>query len=92
MWLIKFITYYFVNTWRVYVLKYQTVINNVVVSRVHFKCSMLLFSYHAQNLYKLEDTARYAGFLLAPAEGFGRGFFCTSGKKIAYYAVLGNFW
>ena len=40
----------------------------------------------------LEDTARYAGLLLAPAEGFGRGFFFPSGKKRAYYAVLANFW
>ena len=24
------------------------------------------------------DTARYAGLLLAPAEGFGQGFFCPS--------------
>ena len=37
---------------------------------------------------KLEDTARYAGFLVAPAEGFGFG----RGKKKAYYAVLANFW
>ena len=40
----------------------------------------------------LEDTARYAGLLLAPVEGFGRGFFCPSGKKRAYYAVLAHFW
>ena len=42
----------------------------------------------------LEDTARYAGLLLAPAEGFGGGpgFFCPSGKKKPYYAVLANFW
>ena len=39
---------------------------------------------------QLEDTARYAGLLIAPAEGFGRGrgFFCLSGQKRAYYAVL----
>ena len=30
---------------------------------------------------ELEDTARYAGLLLAP-----------SGKKRAYYAVLAHFW
>ena len=36
--------------------------------------------------------ARYAGLLLAPAEGFGQGFFCPSGKKSAYYAVLAYFW
>ena len=41
---------------------------------------------------ELEDTARYAGLLLAPAEGFGRGFFCPVGKKRAYYAVLAHFW
>ena len=33
------------------------------------------------NLYVLEDTAGYAGLLLAPAEGFGRGLFCPWGKK-----------
>ena len=27
------------------------------------------------------QTACYAGLLLAPAEGFGQGFFCPSGKK-----------
>ena len=41
---------------------------------------------------KPEDTARYASLLLAPAEGFGRGFFCPSGKKRAYYTVLAHFW
>ena len=41
---------------------------------------------------KLEGTARYAGLLLAPVEGFGRGFFCPSSKKRAYYAVLAHFW
>ena len=41
----------------------------------------------------LEDTARYASLLLAPTEGFGRGFFCPPGKKErAYNAVLANFW
>ena len=36
--------------------------------------------------------ARYVGLLLAPAKGFGRGFFRPSGKKRAYYAVLVFFW
>ena len=40
----------------------------------------------------LEITASYAGLLLVPAEGFGRGFFCPSGKKIPYYVVLAHFW
>ena len=35
-------------------------------------------------LYILEDMARYAGLLRAPAEGFSQ-------KKRAYYAVLANF-
>ena len=49
----------------------------------------------------LEATARYAGLLIAPAEGFGlrpwlflafgHGFFCPSAKK-TYYAVLAHFW
>ena len=45
-------------------------------------------------LTKLEDTARYAGLLLTPAEGFGRGFFCPLGKKRAFYAwpIFDNFW
>ena len=47
-------------------------------------------------LEKLEDTARYAGLLLAPAEGFGRGFFCPLGKKKAFFMlfwpIYGNFW
>ena len=41
----------------------------------------------------LEDTARYVGLLLAPAEGFGggQGFFCPSGKKIIFYDVFAFF-
>ena len=40
-------------------------------------------------LQRLEDSARYTGLLLAPAEGFG-----LRAKKRAYYAVwpvFGNF-
>ena len=40
----------------------------------------------------LEDMARYAGLLLASAEGLGRGFFCPLGQKRAYYADLAHFW
>ena len=40
----------------------------------------------------LEGTARYAGFLLAPAEGFGQGFYCPlSKKKKLVYAVFAYF-
>ena len=40
------------------------------------------------SLQLLEDTARYAGLLLAPAEGFGLR---PRAKKRPYYAVLDNF-
>ena len=49
-------------------------------------------AYPCKHYYKLEDTARYVVLLLAPAEGFGRSFFCPSGKKRAFYAVLAHFW
>ena len=39
----------------------------------------------------LKGSARYTGLLIAPAEGFGRGFFCPSGKKLAFYAVFAYF-
>ena len=44
---------------------------------------------------KLEGRARYAGLILAPAEGFGRGFFGPSGKKelfTLFVPILGHFW
>ena len=43
---------------------------------------------------KLEDTARYAGLLLAPAEGFGRGLFLPGKKKLImrFWPILGHFW
>ena len=43
-----------------------------------FRIESVLKYFHKGSLTesnKLEDTARYAGLLLAPAEGFGRGFF-----------------
>ena len=45
----------------------------------------------------LEGAARYAGLLLAPAEGFGRGHFLPFGQKIKFFFGLfwpnfGNFW
>ena len=46
-------------------------------------------------LVQLEDTARYAGLLIAPSEGFSLQprLFCPSGKKKgAYYSVLAHFW
>ena len=41
----------------------------------------------------LEDTARYAGLLLAPAEGFGlwQRLFLPFGQKKTYFAVLAHF-
>ena len=35
----------------------------------------------------LEGTDRNAGLLLSPAEGFGRGFFYPSDKKMLFHAV-----
>ena len=49
------------------------------------------FEKMAKELFRLEDTARYAGLLVAPAEGYGRGFFAPLGKIRAYYAVLAHF-
>ena len=40
---------------------------------------------------KLDGTARYRGLLLAPAESFGQGFFCPSGKKRAFNGVCVDF-
>ena len=43
----------------------------------------------------LEDTARYLGFILAPAEGFAHGLFCLLGKKIfcvMFLLILGHLW
>ena len=48
--------------------------------------------------YLLEDAARYAGLLLAPAEGFGlrpRAFFALRAKKgliMLFWPILGHFW
>ena len=37
----------------------------------------------------LEGAARYAGLLLAPAEGFGQAFFCPSGQKKRFLYYFG---
>ena len=50
------------------------------------------FKFKMSLLYALEGTARYAGLLLAPAEGFGlrpRLFFGK--KKEGFYAVFAYF-
>ena len=44
---------------------------------------------------ELEGTARNAGLLLAPAEGFGQGFFALQEKKelfTLFLPILGHFW
>ena len=38
------------------------------------------FEKMAKELFRLEDTAGYAGLLVAPAEGYGRGFFALRAK------------
>ena len=40
------------------------------------------------SLSLLEGAARYAGILLAPAEGFGRGLFLPKGQKRAFYTFV----
>ena len=60
--------------------------NKDIASLMRFILKHNIFTFNSE----LEDTARYAGLLLAPA--FGRGFFCPSGKKRAFYAVLAHFW
>ena len=47
-----------------------------------------------ENYNILEDTARYVGLLLAPAEVFGLWprFFLPFGQKKAYNAALAHFW
>ena len=45
------------------------------------------------NKYRLEDTARYAGLLLAPAEDFGLWLRLVGQELIMlFWATLGNFW
>ena len=43
----------------------------------------------------LQDTARYAGLLLAPVEGFGQGLFLPFGQKkellMLFVLILGHF-
>ena len=38
-------------------------------------------------IWTLEDTARYAGLLLDPADGFGPGFFCPLSPFLAIFGV-----
>jgi hypothetical protein len=58
----------------------------------------LSWSQIKDSLRILEDTARYAGLLLAPAEGFGlrpRLFFALRAKKelfMLFWPIFGNFW
>ena len=61
---------------------------------VHYMLFTAHCSLHCTLLTVLEDTARYAGLLLAPAEGFGlwpRVFFALRAKKTNYYVLLSNF-
>ena len=50
-----------------------------------------LESGHSGSYTLLEDTARYAGLLLAPAEGFGRGFFLAFWQKKGLLCCFGPF-
>ena len=42
-------------------------------------------------LFRLEDTAHYAGLLLVPAEGFGQAFFVPWGPKRSIMLFFGPF-
>ena len=59
-----------------------------VVLWVNYDESFMIHLYF-HLLILLEDTARYAGLLLAPAEGFG--LFLPFAQKSAYYVVLALF-
>ena len=57
---------------------------------MHFAITIMI-------LQKLEDTARYAGVFLAPAESFGLRpmLFCPLGKKGVirlFWPIFGNCW
>ena len=61
-----------------------SILSDICWDTIHNICLLRfcpIFKQKAFLLYILEDTARYAGLLLAPAESFGRGFFCPSGTK-----------
>ena len=46
------------------------------------KAIFLISKFKVKTIFcKLEGTARYPGLLRAPAEGFGRGFFCPLKRK-----------
>ena len=58
---------------------------------------------HQHNLLSsetLEDPARYMGLLLAPAEGFGQGFFCLLSfwpkkkkkRLMLFVLIFGHLW
>ena len=53
----------------------------------------VVFSKNVHVSMQLEGTARYAGLLLAPAEGYGLRprFFLPFGQKGAFYAVFAYF-
>ena len=48
-------------------------------------------SEHVNKLKGLEGTARYAGLLLAPAKGFGQGFFWPKGLFTQFVLILRHF-
>ena len=67
--------------------------SDFMVWLVHF-CVLVGYFNAIVYLNILEEPVRYAGLLLAPAEGFGlwsRVFFALQGKKKTFYAVLANF-
>ena len=66
-----------------------------VTAIIHAKLEALACVTKTQYNSTLEYTARYAGLLLAPAEGFvhrPRLFFCPSGKKKTLLCCFTHFW
>ena len=50
----------------------------------------LIFDKQVCYYVALEDTARYAGLLLAPAEGFG--LWAKKEPNLLFWPIFGNFW
>ena len=72
----------------------SNVFENICSKPICF-CFNILSQYKRALLILLEDTARYAGLLLAAAEGFGGGlFFALRQEKLiaAFRPILGHFW
>ena len=74
---------------------YGTVRLRVGIRVDYLKWKIFIFVTYEEKLLLLDDTAHFKGLLLDPAEGFGQGFFCHSGKKepiMLFGPILRPFW